>query len=251
MKLDKNEIVFASMSPKEALEFTGGYDKEKIKFLRDVKAKAQKIDEQKQMIKVARQPNYNGKLFQKLVKEDEKKYQDSLKIKPKILENNINKKVSKPNDMLKYIEHSVYAYGDGPKPKNFDEKYLDKLLNNKLAMSETPEEEAEMLLGGEALEFMKWLKDHPDSTYNDWLKDKTAFSKDAFKLAAASDKQQEEAEKLIEIEKKKMQLDPLYIPEIIDPEEVKKEESMQDFMNRRVAELKEKEVKNSGITKII
>ena len=68
MKLDKNEIVFASMSPKEALEFTGGYDKEKIKFLRDVKAKAQKIDAQKQMIKVARQPNYNGKLFQKLVK---------------------------------------------------------------------------------------------------------------------------------------------------------------------------------------
>ena len=233
MKLDKNEIVFASMSPKEALEFTGGYDKEKIKFLRDVKAKAQKIDAQKQMIKVARQPNYNGKLFQKLVKEDEKK------------------KVSKPDDMLKYIEHSVYAYGDGPKPKNFDEKYLDKLLNNKLAMSETPEEEAEMLLGGEALEFMKWLKDHPDSTYNDWLKDKTAFSKDAFKLAAASDKQQEEAEKLIEIEKKKMILDPLYIPEIIDPEEVKKEESMQDFMNRRVAELKEKEVKESGITKII
>ena len=29
MKLDKNEIVFASMSPKEALEFAGGYDKEK------------------------------------------------------------------------------------------------------------------------------------------------------------------------------------------------------------------------------
>ena len=42
-------------------------------------------------------------------------------------------------------------------------------------MSETPEEEAEMMLSGEAVEFMKWLKKNKDKTYNDWLKDKKAM----------------------------------------------------------------------------
>jgi hypothetical protein len=37
--LSKHDVVFASMSPKEAMEWTGGYDKEKIKFLREVKSK--------------------------------------------------------------------------------------------------------------------------------------------------------------------------------------------------------------------
>lgn len=194
MKLDKNEIVFASMTPKEALEFTKG-DPEKIKFLRGVKAKARRIEAPKK---------------------------------------------STPNDMLKYIEHSIYAYGDGPKPKNFDEKYLNKILNNpKLAMSETPEEETEMLLGGEALEFMKWLKKNPDGTYNDWLKDKeTGFKKDDFKIAAATENQQKEAEKLIEIEKKKMELDPFYIPEIIDPEEVKKAQVEENLFEKYLELLK-------------
>ena len=43
-KLSDHDIVFASMTPKEAMEFTGGKDKEKIKFLRDVKAKQRAIE---------------------------------------------------------------------------------------------------------------------------------------------------------------------------------------------------------------
>jgi len=40
-------------------------------------------------------------------------------------------------------------------------------------------------------------------------------------LAAATDAQQAEADRLLKLELKKMELDPDYIPEIIDPEEVK------------------------------
>ena len=32
-----------------------------------------------------------------------------------------------------------------------------------------------MMLSGEAVEFMKWLKKNKDKTYNDWLKDKKAM----------------------------------------------------------------------------
>ena len=46
-KLSDNDVVFSSMSPKEALEFTGGYDKEKIKFIQEVKAKQRAVDAEK------------------------------------------------------------------------------------------------------------------------------------------------------------------------------------------------------------
>ena len=42
-------------------------------------------------------------------------------------------------------------------------------------MSETPAEEADLLLGSEAEQFMEWLKENKDKTYNDWLKDKKAL----------------------------------------------------------------------------
>ena len=42
-KLTNNELIFASMNPREALEFTNG-DKEKIKFLREVKAKQRALE---------------------------------------------------------------------------------------------------------------------------------------------------------------------------------------------------------------
>jgi hypothetical protein len=38
--LSDNDLIFATMSPKEAMEWTGGKDKEKIKHLREVKHKA-------------------------------------------------------------------------------------------------------------------------------------------------------------------------------------------------------------------
>ena len=40
--LSSSDIVLASFNPKEALEFTGGYDKEKINLLKEVKDKARK-----------------------------------------------------------------------------------------------------------------------------------------------------------------------------------------------------------------
>ena len=46
------------------------------------------------------------------------------------------------------IEGILNKYEDGFESKK----------NTKVAMSETPKEEAEMMLGGEAVEFMKWLK---------------------------------------------------------------------------------------------
>ena len=39
-----SDVVFASMDPQEALRFTGGHDKEKIKFMREVKAKVHAQD---------------------------------------------------------------------------------------------------------------------------------------------------------------------------------------------------------------
>ena len=47
-----------------------------------------------------------------------------------------------------------------------------------MAMSETPAEEADLLLGSEAEQFMQWLKENKDKTYNDWLKDKNALLTD-------------------------------------------------------------------------
>jgi len=51
------------------------------------------------------------------------------------------------------------------------------------------------------------------------LKDKIKYAKS--KKVATTDKQQEEADRLWEIEQKKMELDPDYIPKLIDPEEIK------------------------------
>jgi len=54
--ISDNDLIFATMSPKEATAFTGGYDKEKIKFMRGVKNKlhaqerfdaARKVEERK------------------------------------------------------------------------------------------------------------------------------------------------------------------------------------------------------------
>ena len=47
--LSDNDLIFATMSPKEAMEWTGGHDKEKIKHMREVKEKARKqlIENQK------------------------------------------------------------------------------------------------------------------------------------------------------------------------------------------------------------
>ena len=42
--LSDNDVIFSTMSPKETMEFTGGHDKEKSKFMREVKAKQHVIE---------------------------------------------------------------------------------------------------------------------------------------------------------------------------------------------------------------
>ena len=39
-----SDVVFAAMDPQEALRFTGGHDKEKIKFMREIKARVRAQD---------------------------------------------------------------------------------------------------------------------------------------------------------------------------------------------------------------
>jgi len=48
-----SDVVFASMDPQEVLRFTGGHDKKKIKFMREIKAKVRAqdaYDEKKKML---------------------------------------------------------------------------------------------------------------------------------------------------------------------------------------------------------
>ena len=69
----------------------------------------------KQMAKVAKQPNHNGKYFQKLVKEDEKLFENTL--------NKIQEPVPRKENMNERIDRMVYQY-DSPagmkKPAHMD-----------------------------------------------------------------------------------------------------------------------------------
>ncbi|MBT7252174.1 MAG: hypothetical protein HN875_00390, partial [Candidatus Nitrosopelagicus sp.] len=104
--------------------------------------------------------------------------------------------------------------------------------------SETPLEEAEMLLGSEAIQFMKWLKDNPDKTYNDWLKDKKAMLTD----------EQKKDPKIIDLEP--------YLPSFEDVikkyEEEKKEDetTLEEFTKHKLRLLAERDL-NSGISSLI
>ena len=68
-----------------------------------------------QMVKVAKQPNHNGKYFQKLVKEDEKLFENTL--------NKIQEPVPRKENMNERIDRMVYQY-DSPagmkKPAHMD-----------------------------------------------------------------------------------------------------------------------------------
>ena len=74
-------------------------------------------------------------------------------------------------------QRAEYNVGNKVEQKNI--KKTEKINNEKpsikMAMSETPAEEADLLLGSEAEQFMEWLKKNKDKTYNDWLKDKKAL----------------------------------------------------------------------------
>ena len=74
-------------------------------------------------------------------------------------------------------QRAEYNVGNKVEPKNIEktEKINNEKPPIKMAMSETPAEEADLLLGSEAEQFMEWLKKNKDKTYNDWLKDKKAL----------------------------------------------------------------------------
>ena len=77
-------------------------------------------------------------------------------------------------------QRAEYNVGNKVEQKNIEkaEKTNVKKPTVKVAMSESPREEADLLLGAEAEQFLKWLKDNKDKTYNDWLKDKEAMLTD-------------------------------------------------------------------------
>ena len=147
----------------------------------------------------------------------------------KKVEKNMIQQVVKNSPVKIDIEEILDKYEDGFESKK----------NTKVAMSETPKEEAEMLLGGEALEFLKWLKEHPNQTYNDWLKDKSASVKE--------DKKQDM--NVIDL----VPFLPTFEEEIkkLEEEEESKEESREDFMRRRVREIQLAETEKSGIANLL
>ena len=93
--------------------------------------------------------------------------------------------------------------------------------------SESAAEEAEMEFNSLLEEFREWKKKN-EGTFKDFLKDnkddvkviKISKILADRKVAAATEAQQEEAKRLWQLELKKMELDPYYIPDLIDPEEI-------------------------------
>jgi len=145
-------------------------------------------------------------------------------------EKEMAKQVIKNSPIKIDIEGILNKYEDGFESKK----------NTKVAMSETPKEEAEMMLGGEAEEFMKWLKDNPDKTYNDWLKDQTAMLTE----------EQKKDKKIIDL----TPFLPSFEEELRRMEEREKEkekETLKDFMNRRSREMKLSEKDNVGLSSLL
>ena len=145
-------------------------------------------------------------------------------------EKEMAKQVIKNSPIKIDIEGILNKYEDGFESKK----------NTKVAMSETPKEEAEMMLGGEAEEFMKWLKDNPDKTYNDWLKDQTAMLTE----------EQKKDKKIIDL----TPFLPSFEEELRRMEEREKEkekETLEDFINRRSREMKLSEKDNVGLTTLL
>ncbi len=128
------------------------------------------------------------------------------------------------------------------KKMQLDPDYIPKIIDPediKFAMSETPQEEADLQLGMEAIEVLKWLKKNPTKTYKDWLKDKKAM--------------------LTEDQKKDPKIIDLtpYLPSF--EEEIKKyeeeqkqkdETTLEEFTNRKLRLLAENDLK-SGISSLV
>ena len=192
---------------------------------------------QKQLEKLAVQPDSRG-MFKKLVKAnelaDKKKRKEAEASMMKQVMNFSPNKI--PNQTQEdYINEILHTYEDGELNKN-NTNAIKKMKKNLKVASETPKEEADLLLGMEAEQFMKWLKKNKDKTYKDWLKDKTAFLTD----------EQKKDPKIIDLEP--------YLPSFSD--EIKKmekqeqqeenKESFNDNINRRAEALRMADL-NGGV----
>ncbi len=136
---------------------------------------------------------------------------------------------------MRYLYNPVSGQLDDTEDKNFGKK-IEPKKNIKVA-SETAEEEAEMMLGSEAIEFFKWLKKNPTKNYNDWLKDKTALLTD----------EQKKDPKIIDLEP--------YLPSFEDiikeyEKEKKDEQNLEEFTKHKLKLLAERDL-NSGISSLI
>ena len=166
----------------------------------------------------------------------------------------------KPMDIVEYIQKNQELYDGIPMPRkevkkggvikdptfttyNNGGKAKNK-KNIKVAMSESPQEEAEIMLNSEALEFMKWLKKNPNKTYNDWLKSQEAFLTD----------EQKKDKKIIDI----TPLLPTFQEEIQKMEEEKKQEEDKDsdlplekYIVKRAEEIRRKNNRENGLASIL
>ena len=137
---------------------------------------------------------------------------------------------------MRYLYNPITQSLDDTEDKNFGKK-VEAKKNIKVA-SETAEEEAEMQLGMEAIELLKWLKKNPTKTYKDWLKDKKAMLTD----------EQKKDPKIIDLEP--------YLPSFEDIikkyEEEKKqdEQTLEEFTNQKLRLMAEKDL-NSGISSLV
>ena len=137
---------------------------------------------------------------------------------------------------MRYLYNPTTQMLDDTEDKNFGKK-VEAKKDIKVAMSETPQEEAEMQLGMEAIELLKWSKKNPTKTYKDWLKDKKAMLTD----------EQKKDPKIIDLEP--------YLPSFEDiikkyEEEKQDEQTLEEFTNQKLRLMAEKDL-NSGISSLI
>ena len=143
----------------------------------------------------------------------------------------VDEEISKLKLKLEGRDHHHPEVRENVVPPNLIDSPLDQpnLKDERIfrLASESAAEEAELELNSLLEEFRDWKKKHK-GTFKDFLKDNREkikviqISKNLTdrKFAHATETQQEEADRLWKLELKKMELDPYYIPEIIDPEEV-------------------------------
>ena len=192
---------------------------------------------QKQLEKLAVQPDSRG-MFKKLVKAnelaDKKKRKEAEASMMKQVMNFSPNKI--PNQTQEdYINEILHTYEDGELNKN-NTNAIKKMKKNLKVASETPKEEADLLLGMEAEQFMKWLKKNKDKTYKDWLKDKRAFLTD----------EEKKNPKIIDLEPYlptfKEQMDKMEKQE----QQEENKESFNDNINRRAEALRMADL-NGGV----